>query len=125
MQPQSNYDRTRAAATGGQYAEQSRANARVHERADVYDDDFVEILGQRLARQVTTELVPKLKNNTPSSNQRLALAIVSLIVLLAISATAFSVGASTDSIWQALLAIFLISVAVSIINIVFNISHRE
>lgn len=92
-------------------------------RQSTDNEAFVAMLSQRVARRVADEIEHKATGKAPSANQRLALAIISLITLFLIT-TAIFLADRQGNVWPKLLVILIAAIATCIINIVFNIAHR-
>ncbi len=91
---------------------------------DMYDDDFVEALAGRMAKLIAESPEMKAKSAAATPAQRLTLAIFSLIAFIALSGIVFGVASSSGQMQMAVIAIFFISIAICIVNIVFNVGHR-
>lgn len=89
-----------------------------------YDDEFVEMVAQRLAQRLIEAQKLEAKGSAPSPGQRLTLAIVSLVVLFVILVSMFGIASSTSEGWIVLPVTLVVAIAVCIVNIVFGISHR-
>lgn len=90
-------------------------------RGGAYDDDFLDGLAQRLSQRMAQgpqgKVQPGRSGRGPSAAQRLALAIVSVCVLIPISAIALSVGGGGLG---GLLALGAVCLTLFLINAVFN-----
>lgn len=89
-----------------------------------YDEEFINAVAQRLAQRLLAEQELQVKGRAPSTGQRLWLAIVSLVVFLSMSITIFAIAAAIAQAWIGLLVTLIVAIAVCIVNIVFNTSHR-
>ncbi|HZR43086.1 MAG TPA: hypothetical protein VFB12_23400 [Ktedonobacteraceae bacterium] len=89
-----------------------------------YDDEFVEMVAQRLAQRLIEAQKLQAKGSAPSPGQRLTLAIVSLVVLFVILVSMFGIASATSGGWIVLPVTLVVAIAVCIVNIVFGISHR-
>jgi hypothetical protein len=93
-------------------------------RGGAYDDDFIDGLAQRLSQRMTQRSQGKVQPDSRrggkggiSAGQRLALAIVSVCVLIPITAIALSVGGGGLA---SLLALGAVCLTLFLVNAVFN-----
>lgn len=90
------------------------------------DDNLVEVIAERLLSRLNQQsssgkiFGTKASGNRPSPGQRLALAIVSVAILVPITIPLFAVGGGSIG---SLIALLIISAAIAWINVIFNISR--
>ncbi len=88
-----------------------------------YDDDFVDTLAQRIAQRMTQGARDKVQptaGSTATPGMRLALAIVSVVMLIPITAIVMGIAFSFGTWFVSLPILFVIVAAITVINIVFN-----
>jgi hypothetical protein len=81
--------------------------------SDLYDDNFVEALSQRIAAQNAQKVRPQ-SSPRAAAAQRLALAIISVIALT------IAIGTISFSSWTALPMLGIFMVGIVLINAIFN-----
>lgn len=94
----------------------------------LYDEDFVDSLAQRLSQRMVQGPAGKLQpgaRQRVSPGQRLALAIVSVVMLVPLAATLVVAGQSVGAGIGGLFAFGGACLAIFLINAVFNDSHRN
>jgi hypothetical protein len=78
-------------------------------------------LADAIAQRLRYELRSSMRQSTNSSGQRLALAIVSIVMLIPL--TAIILGTSVFAGWFAALALIFLFIAIIAINVVFNLRN--
>ncbi len=78
-------------------------------------------LADAIAQRLRYELRSSMRQSTSSSGQRLALAIVSIVMLVPL--TAIILGTSVFAGWFAALALIFLFIAIIAINVVFNLRN--
>ena len=90
-------------------------------QGNVYDDDFMDSFAQRLSQRMGQGIGGKVQyqaRSKASPGQRLALAIVSVIMLVGMAGIAL--GIAHDFLAVGLIALGMLCFTVIVINIVFN-----
>ncbi|HZT98347.1 MAG TPA: hypothetical protein VFA10_01735 [Ktedonobacteraceae bacterium] len=90
-------------------------------QGNIYDDDFMDSFAQRLSQRMGQGIGGKVQpqaRSKASPGQRLALAIVSVIMLVGMAAIAL--GVAHDFLFVGLVALGMLCVTVILINVVFN-----
>ncbi len=94
--------------------------------ASAYDDDFIESLAQRLSQRMAQgprgKVFPK-SGRGASAGQRLALAIVSLVMLVPTTGILFGVAHDPGVLWAALIGLGAVCLTVMAVNAIFNDSN--
>jgi hypothetical protein len=88
----------------------------------IYDDDFIDAFAQRLSQRMSQgprgRVYPGQPKNKASAGQRLALAIVSIVMLTGMAGAVL--GITHDALWLGLIALGILSFTVIVVNAVFN-----
>ena len=90
-------------------------------QGNMYDDDFMDSFAQRLSQRMGQGMGGKVQyqaRSKASPGQRLALAIVSVIMLVGMAGIAL--GVAHDFLIVGLVALGMLCVTVILINVVFN-----
>src|SRR5437763_8292436 len=92
-------------------------------QGNMYDDDFMDSFAQRLSQRMAPGIAGKVQyqgRSKASPGQRLALAIVSVVMLVGMAAIALGVGGAYNLLGVGLIALGMLCLTVIIINVVFN-----
>lgn len=93
---------------------------------DMYDDTFIDAFAQRFAQRMYQGPQGKLQMPMPwgkrlSPGQRLALAIVSVAMLVPLAG--ISLGTMAYTGFWGLVALFICGMVILFVNVIFNLSH--
>ena len=106
MMPQSDYGRYEGE---GGYARQQEYNSVPERPAGVYDDEFVDNLAQRIGARMgqvqQSKVYPDTRATTVTAGMRLALAIVSLCLLVPLAAIIFGILAGSLNVFGGILGV--------------------
>ncbi|MBV9707764.1 MAG: hypothetical protein JO125_10190 [Chloroflexi bacterium] len=118
-----NTQRDEGRSAYGRYEE----NRSYNQQGGTYDDEHIDMLAQRLSQRMgQSQKIYPTTNRAASAGQRLALAIVSVIALIPL--TAIIMGISTHAEFPWIVTLFALGAAyltVFLINAVFNaLNHK-